>query len=92
MTCKHIHIVCVVTTYWNTLDSHARDRMTSQNTCDIVVDNWVHTRGRGTGCDMNPQYTHQDRLQYMYMYKNDIVFLHFINIHLEIMMITYLKI
>lgn len=54
-------------TYWNSLDIHERDHMTFQNTCDIPVDIWDHTRGRGTGCDKNPQYTHQDMLQYMFI-------------------------
>lgn len=83
------------------MDSHERDRMTFQNTCDIAVDNWDHTRGRGTGCDKNPQNSHQDMLQYMYMHGNRfanmrsmilIVFIHFINIHSEIMAIKYFKI
>lgn len=53
----------VVTTYWYVLNSHARDDITSQNTCDIAVDTLVHTKVRGRECDTNSQYTHQDRLQ-----------------------------
>lgn len=61
----------LLTTYWYVLNSHARDDKKSQNTYDIAVDILVHARGQGTGCDKNPRYTHQDRLQYV----NDFVIL-----------------
>lgn len=61
----------LLTTYWYVLNSHARDDKKSQNTYDIAVDILVHARGQGTGCDKNPRYTHQDRLQYI----NDFVLL-----------------